>query len=389
MKEDKITLVLLWSRYDDKVTSVNDLALRLNKNRFNVIFVFLRGDANQRNLLTEAGYPVRYLSNLKKVGPFHFSVLTGLVRILREYKVDVLHCHAHRATVYGTLGAMLAGTPVVLTHVHGLGRSRNLKRKLTNLLLFKRIQKIVCVADSVREDVLKNNWHLPTAKVTVLENSVDYERFAGVAISKAEAKQKLGLPCDAPVFGTIARFGPYKGHSFLASAFEKVKRAIPSAKLILVGEGPFKQNIEEQATAPGMAGSVHFLGQRNDIPELLRAMDVFVLPSIGSEGMPRVLLEAMAVGVPCIGTSVGGTPELLCNSDIGCLVPPRDAAALAQAMITTARMPEQELKGLVERARERIRSNFSHDVVTKKLENTYEMEINHYYESNRRQKSNI
>ena len=389
MKENKITLALLWSRYDDKVTSINDLVVRLDKKHFNILFVFLRGDAGQRNLLREAGYPVLYLSNAKRVSAFHFSVLAGLVRILKEHRVDVLHCHAHRATVYGTAAAVLAGTPVVLAHVHGLGRSRNLKRKLTNFLLFRRIQRIICVADSVREDVLTSNWHLLAGKVTVLENSVDYERFAGVSVSKADAKLKLGLPSDAFVFGTIARFGPYKGHNFLASAFEKVKIAVPSAQLILVGEGPFKQDIQQQAATPGMAGSVHFLGQRNDIPELLRAIDVFVLPSIGSEGMPRVLLEAMAVGVPCIGTSVGGTPELLCNSDIGCLVPPRDADALAEAMITVANTPEQELKGLIERARERIRSNFSHDVVAKKLEDVYIKEMSRKYESDRRQKSSI
>jgi len=389
LKEDKITLALLWSRYDGKATSVNDLVLRLDRKRFNVIFVFLRGEAGERNLLREAGYEVLYLSNAKKVNAFRFSVLSGLVRVLKEHKVDVLHCHAHKATVYGAMAGALARTPVVLAHVHGLGRSRNLRRKLTNLLLFRRIDRIIGVANSVTEDILKNNWFLSADKVSVLENSVDYGRFASVSVSKADAKQMLGLPSDAFVFGTIARFGPFKGHSFLISAFEKVKGKVPSAQLILVGEGPFKQDIQQQVAAVGMAGSVHFLGQRDDVPELLRAMDVFVLPSIGSEGMPRVLLEAMAVGVPCIGTKIGGTPEVLCNSDVGYLVPSKDADALAEAMTTLAHTPEQKLKNLVERARETIRANFSHDVVAKKLENTYEMEMNRYYESDRWQKSNV
>ena len=380
---------MLWSRYDGKVTSVNDLVSRLDKKRFNVIFVFLRGDAGERNLLKEAGYQVLYLSNAKRVSAFRFSVLFRLAKILKEHKVDVLHCHAHKTTVYGAVAGALAGTPVVLAHVHGLGRSRNLRRKLTNLLLFREIDRIICVANSVKEDVLRSNWRLAAGKVIVLENSVDYERFASVSSSKADSRQMLGLPSDAFVFGTIARFGPYKGHNFLVSAFEKVKSEIPSAQLVLVGEGPLKEDAQRQAAAAGLKQSVHFLGQRNDVPELLTAMDVFVLPSIGSEGMPRVLLEAMAVGVPCIGTNVGGTPELLPNSDIGYLVPPRDADALAEAMITLANTPEQKLKGLIERVRERIRTNFSHEVVAKKLEDTYETEINHYYESNRRQKSRV
>ncbi len=384
MKSGRITLALLWSRYDGKVTSVNDLVLRLDKNRFNVIFCFLGGHAGEKNLLREAGYEVLYLSNAKKLSAFRFSVVFRLVKILKERKVDVLHCHAHKATIYGAMAGALAGTPVVLAHVHGLGRSRNLRRKLTNFLLFREIDRIICVADSVKEDVLRSNWRLPAEKAAVLENSVDYDRFAGVSISKADARQMLGLSSDAFVFGTIARFGPFKGHNFLVSAFEKVKTEIPSAHLILVGEGPFKQDIQQQAAAAGIAEAVPFLGQRSDIPELLRAMHAFVLPSIGSEGMPRVLLEAMAVGVPCIGTDVGGTPELLRDGDTGCIVPPRDADALAGAMMTLVNMPEQELKGLVERARESIRTHFSHDVVAKKLGSIYEAEVSHCRDSKRR-----
>jgi len=353
------------------------------------MFVFLRGDAGEKNRLREAGYEVSHLSDTTTLNAFRFSVLFRLVKVLKQHHVDVLHCHAHKATVYGVMAAVLAKTPVVLAHVHGLGRSRNLRRKLTNLLLFRRIQRIICVADTVKDDVLRSNWRVPGEKVTVLENSVDYERFAGVSISKADAKQRLGLPPDAFVFGTIARFGPYKGHNFLVSAFQKVKTEVSSARLVLVGEGPFKEDARRQAAEAGLEQSVHFLGQRNDVPEVLAAMDVFVLPSIGSEGMPRALLEAMAAGVPCIGTTVGGTPEVLCSGDVGYLVPPKDADALAEAMITVAHTPEQTLEALGKRARERIRTHFSHDVVQEKLASTYETEINHYYESNKRQKSHV
>lgn len=352
----------------------------LDKRRFNVLFIFLKGDASEKNPLTEAGYKVVYLSNAKRVDTFRFSVLSRLVSTLKENNVHVLHCHAHKPTVYGTIAATLAGTPVVLTHVHGLGRSRNYRRKLTNFLLFRKIDRIICVANSVKEDVLKSNWRLPVEKVAVLENSVDYDRFADVSLSKANAKQRLGLPSEALVFGTIARFGPFKGHSFLVSAFKKVKDKVPSAHLVLVGEGPLKKDAQQQIATAGVDESVHFLGQRSDIPELLRAMDIFVLPSIGSEGMPRVLLEAMAVGVPCIGTNIGGTPELLRNSNTCCVVPPRNADALAEAMIALANASEQELKSLIERARESIVSHFSHDVVAKKLGSIYEAEVSHFRE---------
>ena len=208
-----------------------------------------------------------------------------------------------------------------------------------------------------------------------LENSVDFERFADVPITKIEAKSKLAnVPVEAFVYGTVARFGLYKGHSFLIKAFEKVRKQVPSARLILAGDGPLKEEIQEQAAKAGLDDSVHFLGRRDDIPKLLRAMDTFVLPSIGSEGMPLVILEAMAAGVPCIASSLSGIPEVINSSDVGFLVPPRDENALAEAMVTLANIPEQKLKDLTEKAKERIRKVFNHNITRAKLAKLYENE---------------
>ena len=390
MKKDKINLALLWANYGGEVTSVNDLVLALDKERFNVIFIYLSGYGVKENLIEEAGYDVFYLSNIQRIRAFRFSILRGLVGILKEHNIDIIHCHAHKPTVYGTIAAMMAKTPVVLAHVHGLGRSSGFRRKLQNFVLFRKIDRIISVADSVKEDVLKSNPAVCPEKVITLENSVDFDRFSNVSITKGEAKSKLAVvPADAFVYGTIARFGPYKGHSFLISAFEKVKKQVPSAHLILVGHGDLRQDLEKDVEKTGLFDSIHFLGYRNDIEKIYKAMDALVLPSIGSEGMPRVILEAMAAGVPCIGTKVGGTPEVICNKDVGFLVPPGDENALAEAMIKLANTPKQDIKVLIGRAQERIRSNFGHEVVIKKLENIYKTELTRYYESDKRQKSNV
>lgn len=373
LKEGAINLALLWSKYDGNVTSVNDLVVRLDKKRFNVLFIFLRGDAGGRNSLRDAGYPVFYLSNTKTSSAFHFSILSGLVRILKEHRVRVLHCHAHKATVYGAIAGALAGTPVVLAHVHGLGRSRNVRRKLTNLLLFPKINRIICVANGVKEDVLSSNWRVPVEKVTVLENSVDYERFAGVSVPKADAKQMLGLPSDAFVFGTIGRLAPTKGLAYLIEAFSKVKAKKPSVHLLLLGDGPCRADLERQASSMPCRDSVHFLGHKSDIEQLLRGMDVFVLSSV-AEGMPRAILEAMASGVPCIATEVGGIPEIFDGRDVGLLVPPGDADALAQAMIELAGASEERLRECAEQAKKRISRFYSHEVVGEKLRKLYENE---------------
>ena len=387
-RKKKINLALFWPEYGGNATSVNDLVLRFAREHFNVIFIFLSGYGIDKNPLEQAGYEVFYLSDIELINAFRFSILFKLIKILKDHRVDILHCHVHKPTVYGVMAAMFAGTSVVLSHVHGLGRSRNFRRKLTNFLLSRRCSRIITVADCVKQDVLRNNWRMPPEKIAVLENSVDYERFAGVSAGRAEARRKMGVSPDAFVFGTVGRLAPTKGLPHLIEAFARAKEHIPSAELVLLGNGPSRDELEQQASKTRSRDSIHFLGHRDNIEQLYRAMDAFVLSSI-AEGMPRAILEAMAAGLPCIATRVGGIPEIINSSDIGLLVPARTEDALADAMIKLANAPKQKREALADKARERVRINFNHEVVKEKLANIYQMEMNGYYESDRRKKSNV
>ena len=374
MQENKINLALLWSKYSGNVTSVNDLILGLDKKRFNVIFIYLSGYGVDKNSIEEAGYKVFYLSNKEHIKLFSFTILCKLVRILKNHNVDILHCHAHKSTVYGTIAAIFAHTLLVMSHVHGLNRSRNFRRKLVNFLLFRKVSRIIPVANSVKKDVLKGNWFLSAKKLSVLENSIDYKRFADVMVSKQEAKRMLGLSPDTFIFGTIGRLAPTKGLPYLIEAFSKMKVQIPSAHLILLGDGGLKPELEKLVAEMPCCDSIHFLGYRTNIEALLRGLDVFVLSSV-AEGMPRVILEAMAAGAPCIATAVGGIPEIFNNDEnAGFLVPPKDSAALAQAMIRIATMPKQELDTLIGNAQNRVREFYTHQVVREKLRMLYESE---------------
>ncbi|MHC4430422.1 MAG: glycosyltransferase [Planctomycetota bacterium] len=374
MRKDRISLALLWPEYSGGVTSVNDLVLGLDKNRFSVIFIYLSGHGVEKNLLEEAGFKVFYLSNIELINAFRLSILLKLIKILKDHKVDVLHCHVHKPTVYGVMASGFAGTRVVLSHVHGLGRSGNFRRRLTNFLLSRRCSRLISVANGVKADVLRNNWHMPAEKVAVLENSVDYERFAGVSVDKSEARRMLGLSPEAFVFGTVGRLAPTKGLGFLVEAFSRAKEHIPSAQLVLLGDGPARAQLERQALDSSCGGSIHFLGHKDNIEQLYRAMDVFVLSSI-AEGMPRAILEAMAAGVPCIATEVGGIPEIINSPEVGLLVRPSDPDALAGAMVTLAGTTGEQLQKLAEKASARIRRFYSHDVVREKLRKLYESEL--------------
>jgi len=369
----KITVALLWKTCTGTVTSVNDLAGALDPQRFRVIFIFLSGPVTTPDWMKQAGYEVFYLSRYREMGLRGGLALLKLVRILRSHRVDVLHCHNHKANVYGALGGILARTPTVLAQVHGLRRARNTRRRLMNLIVFRKARRILAVADAVKQDVVSSNWYVAREKLFVLENSVDCDRFAQPTISRAEARRQLEVPSEAVVFGTIGRLAPTKGLSYLLDAFCTVRKRVPLAHLVLLGDGPSRAELEQIAARNDCPEAIHFLGYRPNIDQLLQGIDVFVLASV-AEGMPRVVLEAMAAGVPCVSTNVGGIPEMLDQGAVGMLVPPRDSEALAYAMLAWVDLPDSERQARIERASEYARRHYSHDVLTNRLAQLYESE---------------
>jgi glycosyltransferase involved in cell wall biosynthesis len=245
---------------------------------------------------------------------------------------------------------------------------------MVNFFLFRKINRIIPVANSVKEDVLRNNWFLSSEKLSVLENSIEYKRFADVSVSKKDAKQMLAVPPNAFVLGTIGRLVPTKGLTYLIEAFSQVKEQMPTAHLVLLGDGWLKLELEKQVANMRCRHSILFLGYRTNIEALLRGIDVFVLSSI-AEGMPRIILEAMAAGVPCVATQVGGISEIINDENVGLLVPPRNSAALGKAMINIANTTNEELEKRIEKAQNRVRQVYSHNIVREKLRNLYESEF--------------
>jgi glycosyltransferase involved in cell wall biosynthesis len=328
--------------------------------------------------MEQAGHKVFRLSDNSDIRFFRPSSLAKLVHVLKSNKVDVLHCHNHKASVYGAFAGTLARTPVVLAQMHGLRRARNIRRKLANLFVFRRASRIIAVAEAVKQDILARNWLVPASKLCILENSVDYDRFADCGTSTQQAKALLGLPADALVFGTVGRLVPTKGLPYLIDAFCTVREQISHAHLVLVGEGYARPEIEQRAAATAHADAIHLLGQRSRIEQLFKGMDVFVLSSV-AEGMPRVLLEAMAARLPVVSTRVGGIPDVLNEPSVGFLVPPQDAPSLARTMIQVASMPHQQRAAIGAKAQERVRRCYSHDVIRAKLQQIYEEEYRRHH----------
>lgn len=374
MRNQKNETVWLFQKYDGRSFFASGVMEKLHSRNFPMTCIYLEKHSDAPNLLENFGCRVIYIGSVGATKIFNPVVLWGLAKFLRDNKVDILHCHRHKATFYGSLAATIAGTPVVLSHVHGLKRTRSLLRRWENRVLYGIVSKVITVSDAVRKDVMATNPSLSSSKVIAIRNSVDLNRFSGVTTKKQQAREILGLPQDAFVFGTVGRLALTKGQSCLIEAFAKVRQSVPLAHLVFVGSGGLASELKLQAAHLGCLDAVTFAGQRGDVPQVLRAFDSFVLPSI-AEGFPGSLLEAMAASLPCIASAVGGIPEIISDEKLGYLVPSKDPDALFEAMIACYNISEQERFRMGQEAHDMVERLYTHDVYTANLEKLYEEEL--------------
>lgn len=203
----------------------------------------------------------------------------------------------------------------------------------------------------------------------VIYNPVDLKRF-GQLPNRRDARYVLGLPDDAQILVCVASLDEQKGHRYLFDAMRRVVSIIPKTLLLLVGDGTLRGKLEQDVSERRIASSVRFLGQRADIPLILSAGDIFVLPSLW-EGLPMSLLEAGAAGLPTVATNVDGIPEVIQDSATGLLVPSAESEALADAIVTLLKDPERRVE-MGDQARRRIMDQFSASKIVHDMELIYE-----------------
>jgi glycosyltransferase involved in cell wall biosynthesis len=330
----RIRILHVLTDKDKRVRPLENLVSGLDRSIFSQVICYLLGDDNKLVEFEAWGHDVRSLhTSKKKLSRFKPSVVFRLARIIKEQGIDIVHCQRHKPTVYGTLAAYMTGEkPKVISHVHGLNRTRSLQRKLLNRALFRRISRIIAVSDAVRDDIVRTNPMSFPDKVVTIYNGIDVEPYTDCSLNKEQARIHLGLPDEEVfVYGTVGRLVETKGQRVLLEAFVRVYEKYPKSWLILAGKGRLESELRRLAAKFGIQKSVMFLGHRHDIPEVLKAYDVFVLPSV-AEGLPGALLEAMATGLPVIASRVGGVPEILNTCALGTMVSPRSVDDLASAM---------------------------------------------------------
>lgn len=292
--------------------------------------------------------------------PWDFQALVRLVALIRRERVALVHTHSSVDSWLGGMAGRLAGVPVV--------RSRHVSipiRSRWNPTYSLLADRIIASGDAVRR--ILTDAGVSPSKVVALPAGVDLTRFSPGALC---ARVRAELALTGPVIGSVAMFRGSKGHAVLLEAFDRLGREFPDARLLLVGDGTRRLSVERMAEASGLGRRVVFTGFREDIPDLLRTMDCFVLASTRTEGVPQSLLQAMAVGCPVVASAIGGIPEVVQHGVNGLLVPPGDPAALAAAIRTVLTEPTAAGER-AERGRALVRSRFSHTHAMDRLERLY------------------
>ena len=245
---------------------------------------------------------------------------------LRQRGVDVLHMHNETALFYGTTAGILAKVGCLIYTEHDGVFPRSLRARWANRILVRRLGQAVAVSQAVK-DLWCHSDGIDPVRVVVVPNGVP-----DIASPSGRDRSRSG---DEVRIGCVSRLSREKGVDVLMEAFRRVASAHSGARLVLVGDGLERAALEAMSRQFGLDARVQFLGMRDDVPEILRDVDVFVLPS-RTEGLPMALLEAMAAGLPIVATAVGGVPEAIRDEEAGLLVPPENPDAMARAILRLA-----------------------------------------------------
>ena len=342
---------------------------KLDQTRFYPITCCLARKGVMGEKIESLGYEVVELGRMKNKR-FDTGAVTALARLIRERRVDIVHTHMYHANLYGRLAVMLNGRPRprVVVSIHSLYTEARLKRTLINRLLTPYTDMVAAGSEPIKADVLKYD-RVPPGKITVLPYGIDIERL-DIPLGREVAKQRLGLSGSDFVLGTVGRLVEAKGHTYMLKTFAILKKSGYNFKLVIAGPGKLEAELMAEAESLGIAPDVSLLGSRQDIPEIYRAMDLYLMSSLW-EGAPLALLDAMAAGVPSVVTDVGGMPDQLDRGSCGVIVPPKDPGAMAEAVLSLYNSRE-DMARLAENGVRRARESYGSGVMIKNLENIYD-----------------
>jgi glycosyltransferase involved in cell wall biosynthesis len=296
--------------------------------------------------LERIGYTVHKIPIARKISPAsNLQSITALCRLMQQNNYDLVHVHSPVAALLGRIAAKLAGVKRIVYTAHGF--KFNEEMSAAEYQFYYAIEKF---AATMTDTIFTQSWEdFQTAKNTQLirsdklrhlGNGIDINKFSRERLAddtRSKVRAEFGIPEDRLTIGIVARITPIKGHRELIEAFAKLQSQFDNLQLLIVG-GQLKserdlcqEEVERAIEEHQLGDRVTITGMRSDIPELLSAMDILSLPSYW-EGLPRSVIEGMAMELPVVATDIRGCREAVVDGKTGLIVPPKDSASLAEAL---------------------------------------------------------
>jgi glycosyltransferase involved in cell wall biosynthesis len=306
------------------------------------------------------GFSVEFVKMRGNIDPL---AVLALIRIYRRHGVDIVHSHSNADSWNASIAAKLTPRrPLVV-------RTRHLSAAFNNRLIYNFMaDRVVTTGEYTRQYMIREKGIDPQ-RVLAIPSGINLQRFNPERVQE-NLKAELGIPPDAPVFGSASIFRRKKGYHHLLEATKEILRAFPGAKLLLVGDGPQKESLTAMIGELAIQPSVILPGFREDMPQVLNTMDIFVFPTL-EEAFPNAVMEAMAMGRAVVATRVGGVPDIVTDGQNGLLVEPGDISGMVSKVSILLR--DQAMRcAMGERGRKFVEANCRQEIMVKKLEQLYQ-----------------
>lgn len=311
----------------------------LDRNRFVPILI----TGNEGTLLEEAfkldEVKIHLVPQLlREISPIKdLAAIYTIYKILKETRPEIVHTHSSKAGIIGRWAAYLAGVPIIIHSIHGFGFHES-QGKVTRRLfiILERLTSMITDRFIVvsRENIKKGERFkiFRKERVRLIRSGIDMPRFRDPVVDRNAIKKGLGLDPDLPLVGMVACLKPQKAPLDFIMMASQVRQRFPSVNFIIVGDGELRDEVTEMISRLDLNAQMVLAGWRRDIPEIMKSLDIFVLTSRW-EGLPRVILEARAAGLPIVATRVDGSQEVIIDTVNGYLVEPGDVKGMAERVI--------------------------------------------------------